>query len=149
MRLRSSKLRRWLQLRRQLVGGFPRVPTTSPLHQEGVAAALPPTPQLSPDSLPEVTQWVGSSPLHHQPHLVDLPGGFTQGIKRRPVTYLRTFTFICKRLTWSLAKKTILYTRLRIRAKRTKKCHIWCIFTQFSNFFKKIILNLQNFRVFE
>ena len=83
MRQRSSKLRRWLQLRRQLVAGFPRVPTTSPLHQEGAAAALPSIPQLSPDSLPEVTQWVGSSPLHHQPHLVDLPGGFTQGIKRR------------------------------------------------------------------
>jgi len=40
-----------------------------------------------------------------------------------------------------------------ISAKRTKICHIWCIFTQFStknsHFFKKITLNLQNFRVFE
>ena len=40
-----------------------------------------------------------------------------------------------------------------IRAKRAKKCHIWCIFTQFStknsHFFKKLTLNLQNFRVFE
>ena len=40
-----------------------------------------------------------------------------------------------------------------IRAKRAKKCHIWCIFNRFStknsNFFKKLTPNLQNFRVFE
>ena len=40
-----------------------------------------------------------------------------------------------------------------MRSKRAKKCHIWCFSNRFStktsHFFKKLTLNLQNFRVFE
>ena len=50
-------------------------------------------------------------------------------------------------------KKVVNKKACSIRATRAKKCHIWCFSNRFStknsHFFKKLTLNLQNFRVFE